>query len=438
MSNLSRMPSPEGIFFFQPLDVGNYRDEEGRPLSENKAPASLKQGILMELQECPYAGKRFKHHKPMNVSALRHMYGRWPDILGAFGFLRAHYVPHKKAGEVSVLDFWKTALAASLTPSYLIFRGDHPLADGNIPAFVAGLYKASLGLYDTAQQMVVRGILTGEYSENDSITPDAVLDFAEKTEIILGKKEVCAGPPNLIKNAAKAIIDGAPTTSAMANVIPQPGKFFDYVAQLQKIHLLNFIFPIASQYLSTGLFQLRPEESPFRTDLRRRLAELESGYLEVSRVLKSLGKEVWKEFILEIGHLSKKIDSRGQIARLIRESINAEDSWRQAAAIRDLIRDAQPINTGELDQVELESAAKGLMACLRLEREVLRLYLQIQSEMNAALCRSPATRILTGADLSRTLGRTWCDVTSEAFSLTVESTPARTVVRMGSREIAID
>lgn len=437
MPDFSQAQKLEGILFFQPLDIGNYRDEEGRPLSENKAPESLKQGIPMEFQECPYSGKRFKHPKPMNVSALQQMIRRWPDIVGAFGFLRERYVSREKAGAVTVLDFWKTALAASLTPSYLIFRGEQPFADGNIPAFVAGLYKASLGLYDTAQQMVIRGILTGEYNEHTAITPDAVLAFADDTEIIIGQKEVCAGPPNLIKGAAKAIMDGVPHRSVMVDIIPRPDEFFDYVAQLQKIHLLNFIFPLASHYLTADLFQMGSGRSQFPVALRQGLTDLESGYIEMSRVLKSLGKYVWREFIIKIGDLSKSIDGSGQLARVIRESVNAEERQRHASAICDLIRSAQSAGIRDLGQVELEAVARHLAAHLSLEKEALRLYTQIQSEMNAALGRGPVTRTLTGADISRALGKTLRDVVSEAFSLAVENSPDTTVVRAGPREIVI-
>jgi hypothetical protein len=179
--------------FLRPFKIDRFRDDEGRPFGENKVPEEERRAACTELVECRYAGARHRRSKPMNVSALQQMVKNWPQVLGALDFIRGLYVGESRSSIV-LLPFWKITNAASLAPSFLIYRAIRPLGDDQLPAFVAALYTASLGLFDTAQAMALNGILTSEMEKNSLVDVDSVYDFAEKHEIFIGATEVCAVP----------------------------------------------------------------------------------------------------------------------------------------------------------------------------------------------------------------------------------------------------
>jgi hypothetical protein len=59
--------------------VQEHLDVTGRPVGEGRAAAFGQ--VQTEMQLCPYAGSRYHHAKPMNVSALRQIIPVWEDIL---------------------------------------------------------------------------------------------------------------------------------------------------------------------------------------------------------------------------------------------------------------------------------------------------------------------------------------------------------------------
>src|SRR5262245_27226314 len=55
------------------LDVGEFRDCDGRPIGEGKVPKERRpRGVPFELRPCPYPGRRseVQPDRPMNVSAM--------------------------------------------------------------------------------------------------------------------------------------------------------------------------------------------------------------------------------------------------------------------------------------------------------------------------------------------------------------------------------
>src|SRR5436309_10642955 len=97
----------EGIHLSQlmNLEIG-FRDEEGRPLAENKVPPNRREDVPMELTECPYSGSRHRHFKPMNVTALKQMINHWPEVISQFNCMRNFCVAQKNRNEITLLDFF--------------------------------------------------------------------------------------------------------------------------------------------------------------------------------------------------------------------------------------------------------------------------------------------------------------------------------------------
>lgn len=409
------MARPDGVYFSQLLEVGDHRDDEGRPLGENKVLRLAGEQVPVELRRCPYPGSRHEHPKPMNVSALQQMIRHWPRIVGALGWLRARYV--EGPGELSLLAFWRVAQAGALVPSYLLLHGAGPFREAHLPAWVAGLYKASLGLYETSQLMMIHGSVTGECGPGAVVTAEAVLAFADRNQVVVGQHEVCAGPANLIRGAARAItLEPAEvaTSEELGELIGDLAPFQRYVSLVQKINLASLVLPLASRQLTAGL-----EDDPeLPTELRRGLRELDAGRTEVGRVLDALGATTRQRCLSEMAGLATTIDGDDALERAIVAGLAPDDRW-----------------TRGLSELMDERIARALGAHLRLEAVFLGQYTALQAEVNRVLGRGPAPRGLTGTEITRAVGRTLRDAVTDGLSLDVETRPGEGVVRRGPRTV---
>lgn len=423
---------PEGILFLEMPDVGTYHDIEGRPLSENKAPEECRRGVPIELAECRYPGRRFSHAKPMNISALQQMVKNWPEVIGALNFIRNLYLPHEDGPEIPLLSFWKIARTASLVPSYLLYRGRQPFANRDLPAFVAALYKASLGLFDTAQAMALRGTLTGEYNKDSLVNVEAIFDFAENQEVLIGAKEVCAGPANLIREAIRAITDGGINASTLNQLIPEQERFLRYANCSHNIYLLNFIFPFQSFFSLTDLFQMARNQGPIAktaslpAELARRIVELENSYPDACVFLSSMGKSFQAHYLNSLCDVLASIDDQAQMVAAVREPVECSGAEHERIANRLL----ESRDSGAVDKPvdsALRLLARSLAIDLAIERKRLKLCTLTQAEANEALERKPVVRELAGADLTRTFGVTLRDVVSEFFGIHIEHRGGETV-----------
>jgi hypothetical protein len=434
---------PEGVLFLETLDLGTYHDIEGRPLSENKAPEECRRGVQIELAECRYSGRRFSHAKPMNISALQQMVKNWPEVIGALNFIRNLYLPDEDGSEISLLSFWKIARTASLVPSYLIYRGKQPFANREIPAFVAALYKASLGLFDTAQAMALRGTLTGEYNKDSMVNVEAIFDFAENQEVLIGAKEVCAGPPNLIREAIRAITDGGINPSKLKDLIPEQEDFLRYANCSHKVYLLNFIFPFHSFFSLIDLFQIARNEGPLANatslpaELSRRLVKLENSYPDACLFLHSMGKSFQAHYLNSLCDVLTSIDEQPQMVAAVRGSVEcgSEENERVASL---LLESADSGATDKPCDSALRLLARSLAIDLAIERKRLKLCTITQAEANEALGRKPVARELAGSDLTRTFGITLRDVVSEYFGIHIEHRGGETVLQKQPPSIVVD
>src|SRR5215831_5344119 len=76
------------------LDVGEFRDCDGRPIGEGKVPKERRpRGVPFELRPCSYPGRRseVQPDRPMNVSAMTRLVSTFPEALGALVIFREEY-----------------------------------------------------------------------------------------------------------------------------------------------------------------------------------------------------------------------------------------------------------------------------------------------------------------------------------------------------------
>jgi hypothetical protein len=170
-------------------------DEEGRPVSERRAPSIAKQGVVMELRRCPYQDER--QGKPMNISALAQITKHLDAVLADVATFR---------GSLPASSGWSGFLAAVLdqlaAPALQVLRSRSD--EQPVPAQLSVGHKLAAGYFGVAY-----GILTAEaQGRHREPTSDSVLQFVRESGALIGASEVCAGPLHLIGRATEVFLHG--------------------------------------------------------------------------------------------------------------------------------------------------------------------------------------------------------------------------------------
>src|SRR5689334_16696072 len=168
-----------------------HRDaDDDRPLREGRMPPALLRPGEIEYRTCPYAGSRQGH--PMNASALKQTGARWDEIVDALAFLRAAYTEARGgAYGPDVIDLWRVSQLGAGLPWFFILR--EPGA--RTPAYAAALSKAALGTAILSQRLLVDGLARQAIP---AIHAEALLEAAERTEVMHADHEVCAASERMI------------------------------------------------------------------------------------------------------------------------------------------------------------------------------------------------------------------------------------------------
>jgi hypothetical protein len=378
----------------------------------------------------------------MNMSALLQMTDHWPEVLVGLSFLRDVLVPRRPVGEVTLLDFWRIAKAGALVPSFLIYRGKDPLGDGQIPGFVAAMYKASLGLFDTAQTMVLNGILTGENRKDTGADPNAMMDYADRQQILIGPHEVCAGPASMIKEAMRAVTDGHQGPSRLEALLPDTDRFSLYVGQEQILYLTNYIFPIISYFTLSSLFRAAraavgtPGAGSLPLELSRDLLQVETGYPKECRSLDGMDQVVRRLFVSSLYDLLTTIDRQGRARDLFRRAASPDGEQRKqlSNALLDFTQLALGASPRGVNPAALNVIMDGLAGYLTIERIRLQTHAEIQSRGNLALCRDCTLSRLDSSDITGTFGVTVRDVVAEFLGIEICNTSTETIVTAGKHQ----
>lgn len=192
--------------------VRGWRDADGRPLGEAKAPPSLRDAVSTELISCDYQDLRSTSGLLMNVSALAQITTHWPTILDRIRLIRGAFVARSRRSHPSALDLWRIANAAVSVVSF------HRLATKStsvIPVFDTALFKASIGVkYALRHAEVAR--LQGIDAIGAYPSPATLWQYIVREGLLLGVSQVCAGPSTMIRELLDVLIDGRETNSGQA------------------------------------------------------------------------------------------------------------------------------------------------------------------------------------------------------------------------------
>jgi hypothetical protein len=214
-----------------------HRDDEGRPLREGRTPAEFLKPDDIEYKSCPYAGGRFQHAKPMNVSALRQTSAHWDEICGALAVVRSGYATGREY-KPDVMDIWRVSQLGSSLPWFFLFKR------GAVPAYAAALAKATQGVGIWAQNMLVRTLTRGW--QPPPFDAQTMAADAEASGTLIGATEVCSGSDKMLERFFETYVDRTPGSGELVAI---QGEVLAFGAHYASFKLLYWLYYLARRYI---------------------------------------------------------------------------------------------------------------------------------------------------------------------------------------------
>jgi len=170
------------------------KDEQSRPLYENRAPAEVKEGVPMVMRRCGYPDER--HGKMMNVSALSQITARFNDVVQRIDDFQAA-LPQKCVG----WDRFCMALADQLAgPAVFVLKCES--SQPRIPTVTSVGYKVAAGYLVPCRSLMVlhlKGRAPDASTEN-------LLRYIRANRSLIGTREVCAAPMSMVERVTQALM----------------------------------------------------------------------------------------------------------------------------------------------------------------------------------------------------------------------------------------
>lgn len=180
------------------FDLNDMLDDEGRPISERRADATVRAGVEMDMRVCPYSGIR--NGQWMNKSALTQVSNYYNPVMAEIVAFRGHV-----GGNTAT---WADILAAVMdqlaSPAIQLLQKRD--ARGPVSAQVSVGHKLAAGFFGVTRNLHERLAL----GENIPVTAQAFLDLMDETGALVGTTEVCAGSPQMIRKATTLLVEGGP------------------------------------------------------------------------------------------------------------------------------------------------------------------------------------------------------------------------------------
>jgi len=183
----------------------------------------------------------------MNFSALRQLTEHWTEVMCAGAYLRQLHVARYPTAAIRPGDLYWMGSTLLNVANYLLRRRANPIPDGHLPAVVAGLYKASLGVTGVSYTICV-SCWAGRGDEREPIDQDAIYDYADRNGTLIGTHEVCAASPNLIRAFLEVMVRGdaqrARRATDMEKLLPHPDAYLAYSTAIVRMHLVKHVVAV--------------------------------------------------------------------------------------------------------------------------------------------------------------------------------------------------
>jgi hypothetical protein len=422
-------------------------DTDGRQVGENNVmPRTLFLDLPTQRKVCSFPGSRYQDELPMNVTAMKHMAKRWPELLSLSEQFRdalfARMPPRDpsslRAGEVHLLAVCQLASVA-----YVMVRGVDPVPNGQLDGGLAAMFRLIDGV-----RLVTNDVFRATAGAHGCDTPlnaYGINEWAERHGVYRGNWGVCAGPPGLIDEYLRVTLgETSAPIQVEPNVAARLGDLeaaIDYGLLGQRVEsVVRFLG--ASQGLRHERLRAAFQGHSPRTELQERVE------VPIGTAQYPLLREDYP--LVETFNLERDVDRwlfarageglPGQVDGGTLDDVMQLEPAAQAASQRRLAEffaHALPADKAVSEPIcsELAAVAADVFA---LERRCLRFVEREQGRLNERLRRRPG-RALTGADLAAYTrprnGPPLHTTLAEGLGVSVTSDAASTVVRYEDRSL---
>ena len=423
-------------------------DTDGRQVGENNVmPRTLFLDLPTQRRICNYPGSRYQDDLPMNVTALKNMAKRWPELLSLTEQFRQALtarMPPRDPSQLSAGELHFHAICQLAACAYVMVRGVDPAPNGQLDGGLAAVFRLIDGVRLVTND-IVRARVSG-HSCDTPVTAQSIAEWAERYAVYRGTFGVCAGPPGLIDEYLRVLFGEIP---APIQVEPDAAARVGDMEACLDYGLLGQRIESTVRYLgaSQGLLHERLRaafagSSGPRTDLQERVeAPIDAQHYPLLRDDHPLAETFRLEIDLDRWLFSRAGEALpGKVDGASLDELMKLDPAAQAASQRRLAEffaHALPADKAVSEPLcsELAAIAADVFA---LERRCLRIVERDQRTLNERLKR-PAGRTLTNIDLAA-FNRPRCGpplhaTLAEGLGVSAVSDSTSTVIRYEDRSL---
>ena len=435
-------------FFNDPLyGIGEYKDDEGRPIGERNAPAEAMKGVPLVLRECPYKDSRFKHELPMNVSALKQVRQYWLAVLDDVRALRHEYLERYPCSPPDMLHLWKISRMITVMPTYLARRRRAQFTTGQIPAEIAALYKVVLGVYQTLEVVMIQATVAGQ-DIHMQVTPALMIRLIEAQKLFVSPHGVCGGPMPMVEEILSVVIYGTgdeENASEIKEFIAPIDAFFEYSSLETLLHLAKCIFLVNSYDMAEEYFAKVSElkREPWGRDdatagRLERLSGLAADYeptSKITQILRQLPREYREQLLINLFKVLNSYEyeqlQTDSIELLRRPANSAARGEADALAGRLAEMGAA---SGYADARVREALLYPLAEYVCYERRALEAFTMLQAAVDVSLGYEKSAGAVDGAHVREVFGQTLADLLADPLGVSFKNHPRQTIIRCGELE----
>ncbi|HEY2030447.1 MAG TPA: hypothetical protein VGH20_14695 [Myxococcales bacterium] len=448
----------------RPMELGNLEvalpihrvahpavDKDGRQVGENNVVDKLFLDIPTERKLCNYAGTRYHADAPINVTAMKHMSRRWPELLSLTEQYRAAFfekLPPQdpnalRAGEVHLL-----AVGCLATVGYVMVRGEGPVANGELDAGLAATFRLIDGVRIVTTDMARE--VAGANGCERIVNAKAIADYAERNSLYNDQYGVCAGPAALIDEYLRVLLDGqsAPIKAepSLAERVGDLDAAIEYGLHGSRVETMERVFGAVQGLLHERLRMAFDKHAPSaRTKLREILQ------VPINRTNYPNLRDIHP--LHEVMHMELRV-GRWLFARA-RQGLPAElpgtlqavdELWKVDASAQPALQErlAEFFAAAAPEYAELPHPLRFEIAAVtaeffQIERSCLRAVSNEQALLNQRIRRQPG-KPLTGDDVAVYNRRTTpsiANVLRTSLGIEIASDANSTVLSFNGRELRL-
>lgn len=419
-------------------------DADGRQVGENNVvPRSLFLDLPTQRKLCSYPGSRYQHDLPMNVTAMKMMSRRWPELISLTEQFRAavlERLPPRTPGALTAGELHFIAVGILASVGYVMVRGVDPVPNGQLDAGLAAMFRLVDGVRLVTNDLV-RAYPHSKGCETP-VTPASIMEYAEQHGVFRGNHGVCAGPPALVEEYLRVLfgVDAAPI-QAEPSVAERLGNLeasIDYGLIGQRVEAVVRYFGASQGLLHERLRAAFAGHAP-RTALQERVeVPVTPAQYPMLRNDLDLAETFHRE--MDLGRWLFARAGEGLVGKVQAKPLDVLfelDPAEQGTAQRRLAELFAGKVPASIAREVTSVAAEGFA----LERRCLRIVAREQAALNTALAR-PASRTLTSVDLAAFTrprnGPPLFTTLGEGLGMTFSSDENATVIGIGGRSLTLN